>query len=292
MQQSVNARAIAHEDRLGLFVLDGRAEQAGPAGGQAGLHAVGEEVGEDLVRVDRTVVANLLRELAGFFGELPDALRQLRGLLLHLGALEALDLDLLLGLGEILVEQLFFLLGHAHGHVEVLDALPGLGVLALGAGEFGGLPLGLGPLLLELALELGQLLLGKEGILGRGGEALLQFLGAVLRRAEGALELALLLLESGEVLFAFGKIALRGSELGGKLLARLLLVLEGDTHQLDHVGVDGRGVGGRARRGGLQLRVRRLRLLPAREREEIEQHEVAHDEEQSLVHDGGLRRSW
>jgi len=66
-------------------------------------------------------------------------------------------------------------------------------------------------------------------------------------------------------------------------------VLEGDAHELDHVGVDRRGAGGGARRGGLELRVRRLGLLPARERQEIEQHEVAHDQEQGLVH--GARSS-
>ena len=52
--------------------------------------------------------------------------------------------------------------------------------------------------LLEFTLELGELFLGKEGVLRGGTVAFLQFLGAVLGGGEGTFQLALLLLEGGE----------------------------------------------------------------------------------------------
>jgi hypothetical protein len=233
VHERVDGFAVAHQHGLRLLLLHRRAEQAGPARGDARLHAVGQKVGENLVGVDRTAVAELLGELAGLRGELAHALAELAhplgelgGLLLHLGALGALDLDLLFGLGQVLADQLFLLLGHAHGDIEILDALARLGVLALHAGELGLLALGLGALLLQLALELGQLFLREEGLLRGGAEALLELAHVGLGRGERALELALLLLERGEVLLALGERALGGRELGGELLTRGFLVLQ------------------------------------------------------------------
>jgi hypothetical protein len=233
VHERVDPLAIAHEHGLRGLLLHAGAKESRAARGEVGFHPVGEELRENEVRIDRAVVADLLAQLSGLLGELPHALaelahtlRQLGRLLLDLDALETLGLDLLLGLDEVLRNELFLLLGDAHGDVEVLDALAGLGLLALHAGQFSRLALGLGALFLQLALHLGELLLGHERLLRGGTVALFELAGAGLGRRERALQLALLLLQRGDVFLALRKRALGGRKLRGQLFTRGFLILE------------------------------------------------------------------
>src|SRR5690606_39736865 len=120
-------------------------------------------------------------------------------------------------------EHGFFLLGDAHGDVEVLDFFAGLGLGLFELGEFVGLTGGLGFAFGEAAGEFGGLFAGLGGV-GAGGVELFAQLGGGLPGFGGGS------VEPGAALFAFGEGLRGGVEPAGELVAAGLVVGAGELH--------------------------------------------------------------
>ena len=182
------------------------AEKAGPDSPEAGLDAVGDELAEDRVRGQRTVLLDFLGQLIRPAGQGLDPLGQF-------GLLRALDLHLLLHSGDLFRDHPFLGFGDLElaGQALLLgqDQLVALGQLPELLLQGGGL-LGLSS---ELRLHRGQLLLGDQGLrgaalqllaqgldIGLGGGKLLLEIRLLLRKLRGLLLLLLQLLPEGLLL--------------------------------------------------------------------------------------------
>ena len=84
MDDGHDGAAVVDEHGLGFPEPVARADEHGLLRGDGDIDAVAEELGEHEVHVHRRVLADFLRQLARFRGELPDALAQPRGLRLQL----------------------------------------------------------------------------------------------------------------------------------------------------------------------------------------------------------------
>ncbi len=205
MQQGVGRLTVGHQHGARIGAPVERSQQGLANRGKVGRDPVGHKITEQGVRIDRTIVTDLPREIGGLFRQLADALGE-RGVgFLDLHSLDALGLRLLTKRLRRVAEQPLLLLGHLHGHAERLDALTGLGLLLLQRSELVALTGGLGFALLEVALELGEALLGKGGVTGGG----LHLPGEIRRALAGLLQgrgqLGALTLHGGEILFTGGQ---------------------------------------------------------------------------------------
>ena len=124
-----------------------------------------------------------------------------------------------------------------------------------------------------------------------GGGFLAELRGGLLGGGELGRELRLLGPELRDALLAGGEVGAGGGEFFREPFAGRLLVGEGVAHRGDEILVLRGGVGVEFGHGRL-LGARRLRLLPAREREEIQEEKIAEDEQQRLVHDTILASAW
>ena len=277
MQERVDLLAVGDEQRVRVLGAVHLPEQARARRHEGRLHAACQEITEQDVGVDRPVVADLLGQGPRVRGELPDSRCKLRGRLLHLQAFRALGLDLALQGNRLGLEAFLLVLGDSDADPEVLDLALGLGLLLLEQCDRLALPLGLGQLVLELALYLGELVLGQRLLLGGRLVLAPEVLGGLPRGRQGRRERRPVALELGKGLGLGIEIGLNARQLLGQLVAALALVGEGVLHRGQEVLVLGRRVGGKF--GDRRLaRGNRLRLLPPREGDEIEEQEVDDDE--------------
>ena len=203
---------------------------------------------------------------------------------LRLDAILALRFNLGLERLGRFAQQLLFLFGDFNGDGKTLDFLSRFRLLLREGSEGLFLAFRLRALVVQFALDSGELLFGHCRVLCGSGDLLGQLGGRLLGGSERAGELRLIRLQLGNVLFALGQRGLRGRQSLRQLLASGALVRQGEFHRLDQVLVLGGGIGRHLWHRRL-LCARGLRLLPTRERQKIQQEKIAEDKQQGLVHD-------
>ena len=174
-------------------------------------------------------------------------------------------------------------LAHGHRDREALDLLAGVGLLLLERRRGPLLPLRLGLLVLQFPLELGELAPRQGVLLGLGLVLEVQVGLRLLRVDQLGRQLLAVRLQLPEAALAGSQRRVGGIELLLQRLTGELLLGERLPHRLHEVLVLGNRVGGDLVDGGL-ARARRLRPLPPRQRDEVQEQEVDDEEEERPVH--------
>ena len=228
--------------------------------------AAGKEVGVECVGGDGTIFADLFSNLAVFFCELGDSL----------------------GEGLVLFEELlFFVFGGAQGGFGETGTFFGATSDEIGGGDLGSQGGGFG---FEFLLGLAE---GSGFAAGgfKGGAGALCFEACLLGEAKGFLFFFLeafgefggasaCLVEDGGAGGGFG---LSGSKVAGEFFAVGTFFFEGEAEGGDDVFAGGGGLAGEGERGW-----REFVFIPAGEGEEIEEEEIAEDEEEGFIHGGSV----
>ena len=224
--------------------------------------AAGKEVGVECVGGDGAIFANFLGDLAVFFCELGDSF----------------------GEGLVLFEELlFFVFGGAQGGFGEAGTFFGATSDEIGGGDLGSKGGGFG---FEFFLGLAEG--GGFGAGGfKGGASAFCLEACLLGEAEGFLFFFLEafgefggasagLIEDGGAGGGFG---LSGGKVAGEFFAVGAFFFEGEAEGGDDVFAGGGGLAGEGERGR-----RDFVLIPTGEGEEIEEEEIAEDEEEGFIH--------
>ena len=254
VEQREDGLAVADEDRGRVLGAVDFAEQASARRREGGLDPIGQEIVEQDIGIDRPVVPDLLGQRAGVFGQFADPGGELLGRLLDFEPVRPLHFDLALQLLGLFLQMLLVRLADDHGHGETLDLFAGVGLVGLQLGDRLLLAVGERALLVQLALQLGQLLLGQARLLAGGLRRLAEFLGGPLGVGQGGGQPGFLRLQFAQSLLPLAEGGIGLGELLLELLAVRLLVGQRLAHRVDQVLVLGGGGG-----VGRQLRDRRLR---------------------------------
>ena len=224
--------------------------------------AAGKEVGVECVGGDGAIFTDFLSDLAVFFCELGDSFR--KGLILF-------------------KELLFFVFGGAQGGFGEAGTLFGATSDEVSGGDLGSQGRGFGfEFFLSLAEGVG---FGASGF--KGGAGTFCFEACLLGEAEGFLFFFLEafgefggasagLIEDGGTGGGFG---LSGGKVAGEFFAVGAFFFEGEAEGGDDVFAGGGGLAGEGKRGR-----REFVFIPAGEGEEIEEEEIAEDEEEGFIH--------
>ncbi len=228
--------------------------------------AAGKEVGVECVGGDGAIFTDFLSDLAIFFCELGDSF----------------------GEGLILFEELlFFVFCGTQGGFGEAGTLFGATSDEVSGGDLGSQSGGFGfEFFLSLAEGVG---FGASGF--KGGAGTFCFEACLLGEAEGFLFFFLEafgefggasagLIEDGGASGGFG---LSGGKVAGEFFAVGAFFFEGEAEGGDDVFAGGGGLAGEGKRGR-----REFVFIPAGEGEEIEEEEIAEDEEEGFIHGGSV----
>ena len=228
--------------------------------------AAGKEVGVECVGGDGAIFANFLGDLAVFFCELGDSF----------------------GEGLVLLEEfLFFVFGGAQGGFGEAGTFFGATSDEIGGSDLGSQG---GGFCFEFFLGLAEGGgFGASGFEGSAGAFGLE--ACLLGKADGFLLCFLEafgefggasagLIEDGG---AGGGLGLSGGKVAGEFFAVGAFFFEGEAEGGDDVFAGGGGLAGEGERGG-----REFVFIPAGKGEEIEEQEIAKNEEEGFIHGGSV----